>query len=368
MGIAGLAKLIHEQAPDAVSSVQLDDYRGRVVAMDVSVAIYQFHTAMPKITNRHGQNISALQGLFYRTMHLLENGIKPVFVFDGKPPELKERVLAKRTTVSGAKRKAADPAVGEPPQWLPRRDFERLLGYLGVPYVQAPAEAEATCAALVKSGHAWCTATEDMDALPFGSSLLLRHLNSKNKDLEEISLPVVLQKLGLTQEQFVDLCILLGCDYCEKIRGFGPKKALPLLQQHKRIEQVLDSACSAQKHPQPENWPLEETRRLFLHPEVAQPSQVVLEWQEPDVEGLVQFLAHEKRMAETRVRRRLEKWQAACLKSALPQSPGPVTKGSKKQQRMVEFFQVKKRACARYRKPGRKKMKTQEQPGTAAET
>ncbi|CAI5778821.1 flap endonuclease 1-like isoform X2 [Podarcis lilfordi] len=360
MGIARLAELIREEAPDAVSSVQLEDYRGRVVAMDVSVAFYQFRTAMPKIINRHGENISSLRGLFYRTMNLLENGVKPVFVFDGKPPDLKERVLAKRAAVSGAKRKAPDPAA------LPRRDSERLLGYLGVPCVQAPAEAEATCAALVKSGRAWCTATEDMDALPFGSSRLLRHLNTKNRDLEEISLPVVLQKLGLTQEQFVDLCILLGCDYCEKIRGLGPKKALPLLRQHGSIEQVLRSVCSAQ-HPLPENWPLEETRRLFLHPEVAEPSQVVLEWREPDEEGLLQFLAHEKHMAERQVLSRLKKWRAACLKRAQPQSPGSVTKGSKKQRRMVEFFQVKKRPC-KIPKPGRKKMKTQEQPGTAVET
>nr|XP_034958455.1 flap endonuclease 1-like [Zootoca vivipara] len=145
------------------------------------------------------------------------------------------------------------------------------------------------------AGRCWVRGR--VDFVPWGRNGFCLVSFISSRDLEEISLPVVLQKLGLTQEQFVDLCILLGCDYCEKIRGFGPKKALPLLQQHKRIEQVLDSACSAQKHPQPENWPLEETRRLFLHPEVAQPSQVVLEWQEPDVEGLVQFLAHEKRMA-----------------------------------------------------------------------
>ncbi|XP_060099026.1 flap endonuclease 1-like [Heteronotia binoei] len=85
MGIAKLAELIKEEAPEAVRSVPLGRYRDNVVALDVSVAIYQFRTAMPKITNREGQNISHLQGLFYRTLHLLENGIKPVYVFDGQP-------------------------------------------------------------------------------------------------------------------------------------------------------------------------------------------------------------------------------------------------------------------------------------------
>ncbi|EMP25905.1 Kinesin-like protein KIFC3 [Chelonia mydas] len=108
--------------------------------------------------------------------------------------------------------------------------------------MKAPAEAEATCAALVKSGKVWCTATEDMDALPFGSLRLVRHLSSKkSREVEEFSLPAILQKLGMSQEQFVDLCILLGCDYCGKIWRLGPKKALKLLQQHGTIEQVLQN-------------------------------------------------------------------------------------------------------------------------------
>ncbi|XP_062987309.1 probable flap endonuclease 1 homolog isoform X2 [Elgaria multicarinata webbii] len=317
---------------------------------------------MPKISNRHGENISALQGLFYRTMHLLENGIKPLFVFDGKPPDLKQTVLAKRAAVSGARKRAADSATGEPTHRLPRRDCETLLGYLGVPCVQAPAEAEATCAALVKSGHASCTATEDMDALPFGSVLLLRHLNAKNGDLEEISLPVVLQKLSMTQEQFVDLCILLGCDYCGKISKLGPKKALKLMQQHGTIEEILQHT-SREKHPLPDRWALEETRRLFLQPEVAEPGQVVLEWREPDEEGLVQFLSHEKHMKESRIRGRMKKWRETRLKQAQTQSPGPVTKGGRgRKQRVTDFFQVKKRqAKAPSTQPRRKRQKKAQQ-------
>ncbi|KAJ6624812.1 hypothetical protein lerEdw1_014804 [Lerista edwardsae] len=179
MGISKLAELLKDEAPDAVSSVPLGQYRGRVMALDISVAIYQFRMAMPPIFNRHGQNLSPLQGLFYRTLHLLENGIKPVFVFDGRPPERKQPVLAKR---AAARREVTDPAAGkEASQHLPKQDLETLLSHLGVPYVQAPAEAEATCAALVQSGDAWCTATEDMDALPFGSLRLLRHLHVRSR-------------------------------------------------------------------------------------------------------------------------------------------------------------------------------------------
>ncbi|XP_067416152.1 uncharacterized protein [Emydura macquarii macquarii] len=296
MGITRLAEVIKEEAAGAVSAFPLRHYRGRVVALDASIAIYQFRTAMPKICNRNGENISHLQGLFYRTLHLLENGIKPVFVFDGRPPDLKQPLLARRAEVARARRDTAESRLAEN---LPRplkQDCETLLGHLGVPYVQAPAEAEATCAALVKSGKVWCTATEDMDALPFGSLRLIRHLSSKrNCEVEEFSLPDILQKLEMTQEQFVDLCILLGCDYCGKVWRLGPKKALMLLQQHGTIEQVLQN-IDPQKHPLPDNWDLEGARRLFLQPEVADPGQVTLEWRDPDPEGLVQFLVHEKHM------------------------------------------------------------------------
>lgn len=44
--------------------------------------------------------------------------------------------------------------------------------------MQAPCEAEASCAALVKSGKVFATATEDMDGLTFGTNVLLRHLTA----------------------------------------------------------------------------------------------------------------------------------------------------------------------------------------------
>ncbi|XP_075776041.1 flap endonuclease 1-like isoform X1 [Pelodiscus sinensis] len=326
MGISRLADVIKEEAAEAMSSFPLQQYRGRVIALDASIAIYQFRTAMPKIFNRNGENISHLQGLFYRTLHLLENGVLPVFVFDGRPPDLKQPLLARRAEAARARGDAAGSCLPASQQQPLRQDCETLLHYLGVPCVQAPAEAEATCAALVKSGRVWGTATEDMDALPFGSLRLIRHVNCKARgEVEEISLPAVLRKLGLTQEQFVDLCILLGCDYCGKIWRLGPKKALKLLQQHGTIEGVLQN-IDLQKHPLPAHWDLEGARRLFLQPEVADPGLVRLEWRDPDVEGLVRFLAHEKHMNEVRVRRRLQKWREAQPAPGgaqpTPQAPG----------------------------------------------
>uniref|UniRef100_A0A8C2Z4K4 Flap structure-specific endonuclease 1 n=1 Tax=Cyclopterus lumpus TaxID=8103 RepID=A0A8C2Z4K4_CYCLU len=84
MGIHGLAKLIADQAPGAIKEQDIKNYFGRKIAIDASMCIYQFLIAV-----RQDGNVLHLMGMFYRTIRMLEYGIKPVYVFDGKPPQLK---------------------------------------------------------------------------------------------------------------------------------------------------------------------------------------------------------------------------------------------------------------------------------------
>lgn len=51
---------------------------------------------MRKIFFPKKQLNSHLQGMFHRTIRMMKNGMKPVFVFDGKPPQLKSDELSKR--------------------------------------------------------------------------------------------------------------------------------------------------------------------------------------------------------------------------------------------------------------------------------
>ncbi|EPB67292.1 XPG I-region [Ancylostoma ceylanicum] len=158
---------------------------------------------------------------------------------------------------------------------------------MGVPVVEAPCEAEAQCAALVKAKKVFAvvfdsifsaavysvygTATEDMDALTFGSDVLLRHMTfseAKKMPIKEFSLSRILADFDMTKEQFIDLCILLGCDYCESIRGVGPKKAFELIKTYGDIETILEN-IDHKKYPPPENWPYKRARELFINPEVA---------------------------------------------------------------------------------------------------
>ena len=322
MGILGLSKLIADIAPSAVKENEIKNYFGRKVAIDASMSLYQFLIAVrsegAQLTDAAGETTSHLMGTFYRTIRLVENGIKPVYVFDGKPPEMKSGELNKRAEkreeAQKALQKAEEAGDTENIDKFNRRlvkvtkhhseQCKDLLKLMGVPFIEAPCEAEAQCAAMVKSGKVFATATEDMDALTFGSSVLLRHMTfseARKMPIQEFHLSKVLEGLELSHEEFIDLCIMLGCDYCDSIRGVGPKRAMDLIKQHRNLETILQN-LDKNKYPVPENWAYKEARRLFVEPEVADPETVELKWTDPDEEGLVKYLCGDKNFNEDRVR------------------------------------------------------------------
>tara|TARA_B100001741_G_C16442625_1_gene546390 strand:+ start:17 stop:970 length:954 start_codon:yes stop_codon:yes gene_type:complete len=249
---------------------------------------------------------------------MLEAGIKPIYVFDGKPPTMKGGELAKRKdkreeaeAALKAAREAGDQAEIEK---LAKRtvrvskehskEVMRLATLLGVPVYEAPCEAEASCAALCKAGLVWAVATEDMDTLTFAAPRMARNLmapKSAEKPVLEFDYEKVLAGLGLTADEFIDLCILCGCDYTDTIRGIGPKTALKLVKEHKTIENILE-AIDTEKHQPPKDWNFQGARELFKNPEVMDTNGIKLAWKAPDEEGLVKFLVEEKQFNEDRVR------------------------------------------------------------------
>ena len=79
----------------------------------------------------------------------------------------------------------------------------------------------------------------------------------------EFRLPDILAAMELTMPQFVDLCILCGCDYTDTIRGIGPKNALKLIKTHGSIEKVLENLDTA-KYPLPDSFDFVQVRRAVL--------------------------------------------------------------------------------------------------------
>ena len=144
-----------------------------------------------------------------------------------------------------------------------------------------------------------------MDTLTFAAPVLMRHLTfseARKMPISEITFARVLEGLELNHDEFIDLCILLGCDYCDSIKGIGPHKALQLIKEHRNIEAILPKLDST-RHPVPEGWPYEEARRLFKNPLVTDPSEIDLKWKLPDEEGLVKFLVTDRSFNEDRIRK-----------------------------------------------------------------
>lgn len=236
-------------------------------------------------------------GLFNRTIMMLEHGVKPAWIFDGRPPKLKNGELAKRKKVKEEAKDKMEEAneVGNLEDALKfktrtvsltkkmKEDAMTMLKLMGMPVIEAPCEAEAQCAALCKAGKVFATVSEDLDSLTFGSKILLRGLNSKKEPITEVNYDEMLKGLDLTHQQFVDMCILCGCDYTETVEGVGPVTAYKLIKQYNDIESVLkflekenENENKKKKYRIPNNFYYQDSRELFYKPEVFDPSEVVV--------------------------------------------------------------------------------------------
>lgn len=239
MGIAALRKVL---PPEPFDVAQL---RGRTVAVDADNLVWSFVTALaaspdfPRAPD--GRPAAHLHGLASRLALYAKWGVRTAWVFDGAQPGLKEATLIAR-----AERIEAARAAGDDPQAaasVTEEDLAEcrvLLDALGIPWIQAPGEADAQCAHLVQQGHAWAAVTQDWDIALFGAPRALRNLTlSETRRPELLDLEAALARAGLTREQLVDAALLMGTDYNEGVPGIGPVKAVRLLQRHGLLEGAL---------------------------------------------------------------------------------------------------------------------------------
>ncbi|KAH9387234.1 flap endonuclease-1, partial [Nematocida major] len=304
MGICKLTELLKEKAPKSVRNTQAEKCRGWRVAIDASMILYQSLVAIrhgiDSLTNKEGETTAHIYGIFYKTINILEKGIIPVYIFDGQAPELKENTLQERRDRKEKAEKDLEAAETEEDRekYVKRavratkyhvESAQALLKAMGVPYETAPNEAEGYCAALNAAGYVDAVVSEDMDSLAFGGKMLLRNLlpsiMKKNVPVMEICLETALKQTELEHTEFVDLCILLGCDYCKRPKGVGPKKAYELIQKHRTIEKIVE--CESLQIDA-DSWPYKEARNIFLLQRVDRPKAFAID--APDTEELFRFL------------------------------------------------------------------------------
>ena len=322
-----------------ITTVKLEDLSGKIIAVDAFNALYQFLSIIRQpdgtpLKDSTGKVTSHLSGLFYRTSNLVEMGIKPAYVFDGPPPVLKRMEIERRrqfkveaavhyekAVAKGdmAKARMFAQATSSMKDYM-KDDAMKLLDLMGLPWVKAPSEGEAQAAFMTRKGDADYCASQDYDSLLFGAPKLLRNvtisgrkkLPSKNVYVdvipELVELDKVLKECEITREQLVDVGILIGTDFNpDGIKGLGPKTALKLIRQHQTLEKALPHIKNAQfPHPP------DSIREIFLHPDVR--DDYTLEWKEPDIEGIVNFLVREKDFTEDRVRKSLDKMLQGATK------------------------------------------------------
>ncbi|MEM0201441.1 MAG: flap endonuclease-1 [Candidatus Micrarchaeaceae archaeon] len=325
-----MGKLINE----IKKPITLDQLSGKVIAIDAYNTIYQFLSIIRQpdgtpLMDSKNRVTSHLSGIFYRTLNLIENNIQPIYVFDGIPSTLKQRTISarikKREEALEAWNKAKEEGMIESARTYAmastriNKDIvessKELLGYMGIPFIQAPGEGEAQGAAMTKTGIAYGSASQDYDSFLFGAVNVIRNLTISGRrklprknvfiNVEpELSMTEdLLRKLDLNQLQLVMLGALVGTDFNTGIEKVGPKTALKLVKENPTIRK-LENAVK-EKYNFEFDVPLEEIVDVFIKPDIKNINKeefdILLKNFKPDSEKLLKFLSEEHEFSEERI-------------------------------------------------------------------
>lgn len=257
--------------------------QGKTVAVDADNLIWSFVTAMAGVGDLprgpDGRSQAHLLGLLSRLSLYARWDLRGVWVFDGDQPQLKEATLAARfDRIEAARATADNPQMMVEVHEADLDECKTLLRLLGIPWLDAPGESDAQCAHLVQSGACWAAVTQDWDIALFGAPRALRNLTTSPKRPPELlDLEAALSAAQLTQQELVDVAILIGTDYNPGIHGVGPVKAVKLVKQGPGAPERMGIANA------------QEIRNLYRHHAVDKafrPTRRAL-----DVDGLSRFLA-----------------------------------------------------------------------------
>lgn len=327
MGIQDLYTVIKAECPDQLDECALTDLSGQRIAVDASIFLYRYI--------RSCGDSQWMSAFIVFLITLKKAGITAVFIFDGpNPPREKQLEQESRRAqltrsvnrmnegrrlrdiirkeyipitmaVTGQLRRECEIVVGDrnktvinyddpydvlqamstivaqlEKQTMPITDNHRRLGeeivkLMGLACLRADGEAEALCSQLAVSGQVDGVLTEDTDVLAHGTPYMYCFKDNKigSNKINYICLDSLLADLEMTFEEFQDLCILLGCDYNDRVKGFPPdgtkrkkpisigaKHAVTMIREYRRLEEV----CKHVDDERPLNY--RRCRELFATP------------------------------------------------------------------------------------------------------
>lgn len=317
MGVKRLYQIVKYFAHDCITEKTFKDYRGTTQALDTSIILYKFCIALMSdgghFKKDDGEIVGHLFACFFKTISMLRYGIMPVWIFDGSPPTIKQDTIDERRKIKElALTKLTHENVNINEKYkLQKKAFSvttkqineiiKLLDYLGINYIEAPGEAEAQCAAMNISNMCDGVVTEDWDAVLFGCKKMLKDFSNKSPVIE-INVGKLMEELKINQEQLIDLCSILGNDYCNGIGGIKPIDAFKKFKKANfDMNEFLDTLRKENKvkfkYKIPDNfkndWLI--SKNYYLHAPVIKPDAVKIEWKEPQYDNIYKYLVLEKK-------------------------------------------------------------------------
>lgn len=323
--------------------IELDFLAGKTVGVDSYNIIYQFLSSIrgadgTPLMDSEGNVTSHLTGILYRTTNLFEKGIRPVFVFDGKPHKLKQETLKERHKIRTEAIKKHEKALKEGELEEARKfgsralelteemlkDAKTLIKALGFPIIEAPMEGEAQISVMCSEGKLFGAVSQDYDCLLFGCPKTFRNIAVSGKrkapgksyyiDIspELLDLKKNLEVLNITRQKLVWLGILIGTDFNEKFPKIGPKTALKLVQEHSSFESIVQATKFKP------SFDFKEVEEIFLKPHVTQ--EYKIEFKVPDSERIIEFLCEKHDFSRERVESVLKKLEAKASEKGSQQN------------------------------------------------
>lgn len=253
MGIDNFTKLVNKNASDAVSKKKIEDYKGKILGIDASLMLYKVVLAIRGMgydLKKNGIITTHIHGFLSKLTVFKRYNINAVFVFDGAPPELKNETLKERTKRredNKNKYKDAKTEDEKKKYYLAKEDIsnkefsdiKKLIQLFGFTTIDAIEEADSQLGYMSKNGMIDAVITDDPDILIFGAKKILKNFSiDKRKVILEINRDKLLKKLNITTDQFIDLGIILGCDYCPTFDNIGVVRGYKYILEYKTLKNI----------------------------------------------------------------------------------------------------------------------------------
>lgn len=279
MGIKGLNSFIKKICPECIKIKSINEFKNKVFAIDASILLYKYVHISNVNSNLENAHII---GFLNRIKMYKDNSIKPIFIFDGIPPDEKRETLKKRQlvkkkitdkifllkelaekTIEEEKKKLIEIEISKLSTQIVYvtkthiDDCKKLLDVLGISYFNAPDEAEKYCVFLYKNKLVDYIVSDDTDVFTFGGYNVIKTTMKNN--LTEFDLKIFLDKINYTHEKFIDFCILSGCDYLSYVPNLAINTVYNLFKKFDKIEDII----SLKKYNFPDEYNIEKIRKLF---------------------------------------------------------------------------------------------------------